>query len=204
MTELQAVAHAVVRRAERQGFVLPSEIRAELAHASIPKTQWKEVVSLSRRALRYRQGRYYYKPLLSPRLREEQRHQRAIHHTVHQLIRRYKKDHSSAERRQQGRTDFVQPVKVRIDNQRELAVLSRDLSETGIRLIGTQSLLGQKVEVLLPHPNGGEPCRFLTRILWTCSVGDGLFENGGTFLEMIENELQKSEARALRPEVSPH
>jgi hypothetical protein len=188
MTELQAVAHAVVRRAERQGFVLPSEIRAELAHMSIPKAQWKEVVALSRPALRYRQGRYYYKALISPRLREEQRHQRAIHHTVHQLLRRYKKDHSSAERRQQGRTDFVQPVKVRIDNQRELAVLSRDLSETGIRLIGTQSLLGQKVEVLLPQADGGEPCRFLTRILWTCVVGDGLFENGGSFLEMIENQ----------------
>jgi PilZ domain len=188
MTELQAVAHVVVRRAERQGFVLPSEIRAELAHMSIPKGQWKEVVALSRPALRYRQGRYYYKALISPRLREEQRHQRAIHHTVHQLIRRYKKDHSLAERRQQGRTDFVQPVKVRIDNQRELTVLSRDLSETGIRLIGTQSLLGQKVEVLLSHPDGGESCRFLTRILWTCVVGDGLFENGGVFLEKIDNQ----------------
>ena len=188
MTELQAVAHAVVRRAERQGFVLPSEIRAELAHMSIPKGQWKEVVALSRPALRYRQGRYYYKALISPRLREEQRQQRAIHHTVHQLIRRYKKDHSLAERRQQGRTDFVQPVKVRIDNQRELTVLSRDLSETGIRLIGTQSLLGQKVEVLLNHPDGGESCCFLTRILWTCIVGDGLFENGGVFLEKIDNQ----------------
>ena len=80
-TGLQAVAHAVVRRAERQGFVLPSEIRAELAQMSIPKTHWKEVVALSRPALRCRQGRYYYKPLISPRMRQEQRqredHQRA-------------------------------------------------------------------------------------------------------------------------------
>src|SRR5207245_7603632 len=91
VTDLQTVAHAVVRRAERQGFVLPSEIRAELAHLSIPKTQWKEVVALSRHALRYRQGRYFYKPLISPRMREEQRHQRAIHVAVRQLIRQYKK-----------------------------------------------------------------------------------------------------------------
>jgi PilZ domain len=190
-TDLEAVAHAVVRRAERQGFVLPSEIRAELAHLSIPQKQWKEVVALSRPALRYRQGRYYYKALVSPRMREEQRHQRAVHLTVRQLIREYKKNNAPGDRRQQGRTDFVQAVKVRIENQRELAVLSRDLSETGIRLIGTQSLLGQKVEVMIPRPESGDPYCFLTRILWTCVVGDGLFENGGVFLEMIDN--QKSE-----------
>jgi hypothetical protein len=187
MTDLQAVAHAVVRRAERQGFVLPSEIRAELAHLSIPQKQWKEVVALSRPALRFRQGRYYYKALISPRMREEKRHQRAVHLTVRQLIREYRKSHALADRRQQGRADFIQPVKVRLDNQRELAVLSRDLSETGIRLIGTQSLLGQKVEVVIPRANGEEPYCFLTRVLWTCSVGDGLFENGGNFLEMVEN-----------------
>jgi PilZ domain len=186
MTELQAVAHAVVRRAERRGFVLPSEIREELAQQSIPKDQWKEVVALSRPALRYRQGRYYYKALVSPRMREEKRHQRAIHLTVRQLVRDYKKNHATGERRQQGRTDFVQPVKIRTDHQRELAVLSRDLSATGIRLIGTQSLLGQKVEVLIPGADGADPFCFLTRILWTCSVGDGLFENGGLFLEMID------------------
>lgn len=185
-TELQAVAHAVVRRAERQGFVLASEIRQELAQLSIPKGQWKEVVALSRPVLRYRQGRYYYKALISPRMRQERRHQRAIHLTVRQLIREYKKSHAVGERRQQGRTDFVQPVKVRTDHHRELAVLSRDLSETGIRLIGTQSLLGQKVEVLIAKPDGGDPCCFLTRILWTCTVGDGLFENGGLFLEMVD------------------
>jgi hypothetical protein len=187
MPDLQAVAHAVVRRAERQGFVLPSEIRAELAHLSIPKGQWKDVIALSP-ALRYRQGRYYYKPPISPRLREEQRQQRAIHQTVRQLIRQYKKNHALEERRQQGRTAFVQPVKVRLDNQRELAVLSRDLSETGIRMIGTQSLLGQKVEVLIAQPEGGDPCCFLTRILWTCAVGDDLFENGGVFLEILEKQ----------------
>jgi len=199
MTDLQAVAHAVVRRAERQGFVLPSEIRAELAQLSMPQKQWKEVVALSRPALRYRQGRYYYKALVSPRMREEQRHQRAVHFTVRQLIREYKKTLAQGERRQQGRTDFVQAVKVRIDSQRELAVLSRDLSETGIRLIGTQSLLGQKVEVMISRSDSGDPYCFLTRILWTCVVGDGLFENGGAFLEMVENRPgQESEIKNQR------
>src|SRR5438445_11110125 len=125
VTDLQTVAHAVVRRAERQGFVLPSEIRAELAQLHIPPKQWKEVVALSRPALRYRQGRYYYKALVSPRMREEQRHQRAVHLTVRQLIREYKKSHAPGDRRQQGRTDFIQAVKVYLDPQRELTVLSR-------------------------------------------------------------------------------
>src|SRR5579871_4131284 len=190
MTDLQTVANAVVRRAERQGFVLPSEIRAELAHLSMPQKQWKEVVALSRPVLRFRQGRYYYQAVVSPRMREEKRHQRAIHLTVRQLIREYKKTHALGDRRQQGRADFIQPVKIRIENQRELAVLSRDLSETGIRLIGTQSLLGQKVEVVIPRSNTGQPYCIRTRILWTCSVGDGLYENGGTFLEMVENRVE--------------
>jgi hypothetical protein len=185
-TDLQVVAHAVVRRAERQGYVLAREIREELAQMSIPKTHWKEVVALSQPTLRYRQGKYYYKPLISPRVREEQRHQRAVHVATRQLIRRYKKTHAEEERRQHGRMDFVQPVKLRTDHQRELTVLSRDLSESGIRLIGTQSLLGQKIEVLIPRPEGGDPYCFLTRILWTCGVGDGLFENGGIFLELVE------------------
>jgi hypothetical protein len=185
MTDLQNVAHAVVRRAERQGFVLPSEIREELAQQSIPKGQWKEVVAISQPILRYRQGRYYYQPPVSPRMREEQRQQRTIQLAIRNLIRDYKKNHALDERRQQARVDFIQPVKVRTENQRELAVLSRDLSATGIRLIGTQSLLGQKIEVLFIRPDGEESCCALTRILWTCTVGDGLFENGGIFLEMI-------------------
>ena len=55
-------------------------------------------------------------------------------------------------------------------------VLTRDLSASGIRLIGTRRLLGQKVTVRL----GGFD--FQVRILWTCPVGDDLVENGGTFL----------------------
>ena len=83
----------------------------------------------------------------------------------------------------------MQPIKVRIGEQRELTVLSRDLSTSGIRLIGTRSLLGQKVCVTLPRPGDDEPCRILVRILWTCTIGDGLFENGGAFVE-IANEQE--------------
>ena len=50
---------------------------------------------------------------------------------------------------------------------------------------GTRGLLGQKVQISIPYPDGKKTSCFLARILWTCSIGDGLFENGGSFLEMV-------------------
>src|SRR5262249_25562544 len=108
-----------------------------------------------------------------------------IHRAIRELIRSYRADASQTERRQQGRVDFMQPVKVRTEDNRELTLMSRDLSTTGIRLLGTRSLLGQKIRVLVPGA-GVEPVGFLVRGLWPCAVGDDLFENGGPFLEMIE------------------
>ena len=64
-------------------------------------------------------------------------------------------------------------------------MLTRDLSPTGLRLLGSRSLLGQKVRVHLAG-NGGRSCTFLVRILWSCAVGDNLFENGGSFLGMVD------------------
>ena len=57
----------------------------------------------------------------------------------------------------------------------ELTLLSRDLSLTGVRLISSRSLLGQKVHLFLPAEDGGDPYHFLVRILWSYAVGDGLF-----------------------------
>ena len=44
--------------------------------------------------------------------------------------------------------------------------------------------MGQKIEVELPNAKDAEPLRLTARVLWTCAVGDELFENGGMFLEM--------------------
>ena len=186
--ELQPIVQAVTRRAQRQGFVLQREVREELAHAGLAENRWKDVVAGAKPALRYRQGRYYYQPAVSDRLREEMRHQQAIHRIIGQLIRQYKKSVAQLDRRQQGRIDFVQPVKVETDDGRQLSLLSRDLSPSGIRLIGTRSLLGQKVRVLIPRPDSDEPWYFVVRILWTCTVGDALFENGGSFLEVMTTD----------------
>jgi hypothetical protein len=190
LTDLQGIVTAVVRRAQQQGFILPSEIREELSRTRISEEFWKEVVALAGPVLRFRNGRYYFKAHFPERLKEEQRQHRAIQHSVRQLVRQYKKSHALMERRQQGRTDFVQPVKVRTEDDRELTLLTRDISETGIRLIGTGSLLGHKVQVEIPDSEGKEAATFVVRILWTCSIGDEMFENGGNFLEVLSEKPQ--------------
>jgi hypothetical protein len=180
---LQGVADQVVRRAEQQGYVIPRDVREELTRASIPESFWKDVLALARASLSYRRGRYYYTAPVSDRVRAEQSHQRDIQSAVQQVIQRHQAAASRPERREQGRIDFIQPFKVLTEDNRELTLLSRDLSATGIRLLGTRRLLGQKVRVIIPNA-GGPVLDFLVRILWTCPVGDDLVENGGTFLSV--------------------
>jgi hypothetical protein len=182
----QAVLEAVLRRARGHGSVTASDIREELTRGGIPEDYWQTVVDLTRPTLQHRDGRYHFVPSLSQRLKQEQRQQRHIQRTVRRLIRHYRRAADRVERREEGRFEFILPVTIRTEDQRELHVLTRDLSPTGIRLIGTRGLLGQKVRVEIPDSAGSEPASFLVRILWTCSVGDDLFENGGRFLEVTE------------------
>jgi hypothetical protein len=184
-TTLQEVADSVVRRAQRQGYVVPREIRAELKQAGLPDDQWKEVVALARRHLNCRQGRYYHIRALSPRMQEEQEHQRLIQRAIRRLIRRHQAVSKPKERRLMDRVDFIHPVTVQMEDGRQFTLLSRDLSTAGIRLVGTRRLLGQKVKVAVPPEEGSQAVTFLARILWTCAIGDDLFENGGTFLEIL-------------------
>jgi hypothetical protein len=185
MTDLKGIADAVIRRAQRQGFVVPREMREELARAGLPEGLWKDVLALAQPLLAYRQGRYYYVSAVSSRMEHEQHQQRVIQRAVRQLIRQYKAEAAQIERRQHGRVDFILPVKVLTEDHRELTLLSRDISNTGIRLIGTRGLLGQKVRVLVARGEGVPPRCFLVRIVWTCAIGDEMFENGGNFLEVI-------------------
>jgi hypothetical protein len=178
---LQGVAERVVRRAQRQGFVLPREVREELSQAGADDGLWKDVVALARPALHFRQGRYYYASPVSERVRQEQAQQADVQRAVRSIVRAHRAaERARVERRNQDRIDFIQSVKVRTEDGRELTLLSRDLSPTGIRLIGTTRLLGQKVRVQLLSSAG--LWEVLVRVLWTCVVGDDLFENGGTFV----------------------
>jgi hypothetical protein len=184
MTDLRGITSAVIRRAERQGYVVPREVRAALASAGLPEGHWKDVVAQARESLTYRHGRYYYiNPLRPSHLQGDQR--QALDLAVRELIRRHQDQVAAEDRRQEERISIVQPVVVRTGDGRVLRLLSRDLSPTGIRLVGTRSLLGQKVRVELSRGDGLVPLALLVRILWTGTVGDGLFENGGSFLEIV-------------------
>jgi hypothetical protein len=183
-TNLQGVAELVIRRAQRQGYVVPREVREELTLAGVPDTLWKDVVALARPVLSYRKGRYYYEEPVSEPVRQEQLHQLCVSQAIRQLVRQHREAAAKVERREQDRIDFIQPVTVRAEDGREFTLLSRDLSPTGIRLVGTRRLLGQKVHVLIPRGEQVPPLDFLVRILWTCAVGEDLFENGGSFVEV--------------------
>jgi hypothetical protein len=187
-TNLQGVAELVTRRARRQGFVVPNEVREELTLAGVPETMWKDVIALARPTLSFRKGRYYYSPPVSDRVRREQTQLRDVVKVIRQLIRHHRQEAKEFERRGEDRYDFVQTVKVITEDHRQLTLISRDLSSTGIRLVGTHRLLGQKVRVHIPRPGSDEPWSFLVRILWTCAVGEDLVENGGSFLEVRAGE----------------
>jgi hypothetical protein len=187
-TALQAIADAVVRRAQRQGYVTPRVVRAELTQAGLPEDQWKDVLDLARESLHYRQGRYYYLEPVSPRLQQEQSQQQMVANAVRQVIHRHHETAAAQERRQQERIDFIHPIKVQTADGQPLNLLSRDLSPTGMRLLATRSLLGQKLRVFLPGPGKGASTGLVLRVLWTCAVGDELFENGGTFVELLPEE----------------
>jgi hypothetical protein len=182
---LKGVAEQVVRRAQRQGYVVPREVREELTQAGASDDLWKDVVALARPSLTFRRGRYYFSAPVSDRVRQEQSQQLCVRRAVSQLLN-WESPQGAAhvERRGGGRVDYVQTVTVRTEDGAECTLLSRDLSATGIRLVGTRRLLGQKVHVLFPRAGGEPPVDFLVRILWTCAVGDGLHENGGSFLEV--------------------
>ena len=77
---------------------------------------------------------------------------------------------------------FIHPVQVVTEAGEELPPLSCALSAGGIRLLGTRSLLGQKVLVRLAAAGGAGPWDLQVRILWSCPIGDLFVENGGMFL----------------------
>jgi len=185
-TEIRSVVDMVLRRAQRQGYVVPRDVREELTLAGLPDVEWKAVLAAARESLHYRQGRYYFIEAISPRLHEQQSQQQIVFHAVRELIRRQQAATADTERRQQDRIDFIHPVTVKTPDNQEFRFLTRDLSPTGIRLLGNRTLLGQRVQVHLAPAQGGRACTFLVRILWSCAVGDGLFENGGAFLGMVD------------------
>jgi hypothetical protein len=183
---LQGIADQVIQRARDLGFVVGRDIREALAQAGLAESHWKDVLALAQSSLHHRQGRYYYVSV--PHSRNRNHHQnREVNQAVRRIIRDYRVGTTDVERRQHGRVPFVQPTRILLPDHREIQLLSRDISPTGIRLIGTRSLQGQKVRVLLPRSENGQGnwC-FLVQILWSSQIGDNLVEHGGVFLELLD------------------
>jgi hypothetical protein len=124
------------------------------------------------------------------RVRRDQRQQRRLGAAVRFLIRQKRAlDAVYVERRQQPRIDFVCPVEVQTEDGRIINLLSRDISVSGVRLIGSRSFQGQKVRVWIPRPdNNAERCCFLVHMLWSAGVADGIIESGGIFLDLVDAE----------------
>lgn len=181
---LQGIADRVIHQAQRQGFILPRQVRTALSDAGLSPGLWKDVLSVARPCLAYRKGRYYYTAPVSDRVRQEQSQLHDIQQAVRHIIRQYRSAAEHVERREEDRIDFIQPVHIRTEDQREYTLLSRDLSATGIRLIGTRGFLGQKIHVILPGVKDESSWSFVVRVLWTSAVGADLVENGGTFVEV--------------------
>lgn len=186
VAELPEIATRVLDRAQQRGYVTRREIRDELRKSGQPDGSWRDVLAILCESLHFRQGRYNYVCPFDSRLEQELLQQRRIHRSVREVIRRHRAQEHVHERRRQGRVDFIKPVKVRTADGHDYTLLSRDLSLTGIHLLGSRSFLGQKVHLWIPGEDGQQPLCFLVRILWTARVGDGLFENGGTFLERLD------------------
>lgn len=186
------VAALVCRRAQSQGFVTAREVRAELAQAGLDESLWKEVVASAGAALSRRRGKYHFVPVGPARMRVrvllDAEHQRRLARSVRFLIRQQRiLEAVHVERRNHPRLHFVCPVQVQTDDGRVLHLVSREISISGMRLLGTLGLRGQKVRVWVPRPdNSGAHCCFVLHVLWSAQVGDGLYESGGVFLELAQ------------------
>src|SRR5258708_1455976 len=112
-TDLRGVAEQVVRRARRQGYVVPREVREELTLAGLSDALWKDVLALTLPPLALRSGRYYYPAPVSDPVRQAQSQQEDIRRAVRRLIRQHRAAAARVERRGQDRLDFIQPVQVR-------------------------------------------------------------------------------------------
>lgn len=192
-SELQGIAETILQRAQSQGFVVAREVREALRQAGLDETLWKDVLERSRSSLRYRHGRYYFLPAGTAKMRvrvhQDQAQLREIRDAVRQLIKQYKADNIFHERRSRPRIDLIQPIQVQTNDRRILNLLSRDISLTGVRLLGAYKLMGEKLRVWIPRPDkDGDTYCFLVQILWSAPVGDSLFESGGIFLEVLSGE----------------
>jgi hypothetical protein len=127
---------------------------------------------------------YYSTAPISDLFRREQLQREALSQAVQRLIGQYQTFPEGGEPNGRVCVDFVQPVTIQTEDGRILSHVTRELSNTGVRLLGAYPLLGKVVRIHIAQPESGEQFDFIVRILWTFAVANALFENGGQFLEV--------------------
>lgn len=178
--DLRRATENVLRRAEAQGTITSSEVRAELAALGLGEDLWKDVLAGARTSLRFADGVYHFQAPVTGRAAAEKGRLDAVVAAIRGLLDSQRR--RGVDRRGEERVEYVHPATVLDDAGGEHRVLTRDLSPTGVRLIGTRRLLGQKVRLRLEGPGSEGAWVFRVQVVWTAEVGDDLFENGGAFL----------------------
>ncbi len=112
----------------------------------------------------------------------------AVHDAVRRLLHYFEGlVPAPHERRQQVRMPFLHPILIIKADGTTRRWLSRDLSLDGLRLLGTEQLVGQTVRVvILPTTPDTPPWSFTLQVLWSAVVGDGLVDSGGRLLSVAE------------------
>jgi hypothetical protein len=80
--------------------------------------------------------------------------------------------------------ELFQLVGVKTEDGRKFPFFLQNLFTSGLRLLGTRSLIGQKVYVQVPYLEKKKSWCFPVRIVWSYRIVEGLVENGGIFLDM--------------------
>ena len=76
-------------------------------------------------------------------------------------------------------------LKVILEDRCETVVMSQRLSLSGIEFLSDRSLLGQKLRLYIPRNESTFATMILSmRVLWSQAVADGIFKNGGNFLNV--------------------
>lgn len=91
---------------------------------------------------------------------------------------------ADAERRENGRWPYFQPVMVQLQNSPEFySAFTRDISDTGIGLLHWMPMEPQVISIL-NHLSTGETVRLSVKIAWCVSCGEGWYISGGRFLSV--------------------
>jgi hypothetical protein len=119
---------------------------------------------------------------VSPRHQAAQDPERILPMAVHQATGQYERAPVQSGSWGQNSAELFQSVVIQTEDGRKFTFILRNLCRFGLHLLGTRSLLGQKVSIQVPNLEKEASSCFLVRIVWVRRVAEGVVECGGMFL----------------------